>query len=398
MNKIFESKKSIIIGLIIIILIGSSIWFQNYNKGLMTKDVITKPAGQLVEARSDHHAVLLSDGRIYIVGGDKTNQSAEIYDPKTKKSKLVASLPEPLHNQEYSVTVLKNGKILIAGGRHNIPGSKYANYSKTAYIYDPIKNLFEHPLSMNDHHSEHKAVLLQNGNVIITGGNHSSIIDLYNPKMNKFTSYGYYCSPPELKENKNLTLDRQGAILLKDDKILVAGGGGCDKTDNYSSQVKIVDLHSNKIYTTANMLNGRGYPTITLLKDGKVLVSGNYRYLKNLEIYDPSKGLFNSAGEMDERGGYTATLLPNGKVLFAGGSAGYGTSTHSLGSMYIYNPNMQSYTFLGNMKRKRAGQTATVLKDGSVVFIGGTGHRDIEIYKPTGKESVGCNFLHLNHS
>lgn len=385
--------KKIVVGLLIIVLIIVNVWFQDYKKGLMTENVITQPAGHLIEDRSDHHAVLLNDGRIYIVGGDhKTNKSAEIYDPKTKKSKRVADLPEPLLKQEYSVTVLNNGKVLISGGRKDIPGNSKIPiyYSKTAYVYNPVNNIFEPALSMTDTHMEHKAVLLDNGDVIVTGGNRSSIVDMYNPNTNKFTSFGKYCSPSELKKIKYVDLARQGAIKLNNGKVLVLGGAGCDNTDDYSAQAKIIDTKNGKIFQTASLRVNRGYPTLTLLKDGRVLVSGGFNmkdaHLKDLEIYDPQKGVFVDGGKTDERVGYTATLLPNGKVLFAGGGAGYGQAGYGIGSMYVYDPNTQSYTFLGNMKRKRAGHTATVLKDGSIVFIGGSGHREIEIYKPTGNE------------
>lgn len=385
MKKVFEKKKWVIsiVGLLII-------WVLVYSCWIIINQIKTKPAGHLIERRSGHHAVLLNDGRIYIVGGDKQAITAEIYDPKTKKSKKVANLPELLYKQEYSVTALNNGKVLIAGGRHALNSVSYIPYSKTAYIYNPDKNIYEPPISMNDYHMEHKAVLLKNGSVILTGGNASSIIDLYNSKLNKFISFGKYCSPLELKTNKYPDLMRQGVISLNNNKVLAVGGGGCNVSNDYSSQAKVIDYQLGKIYSVGSLHVNRGYPEIMLLKDGRALVSGGTNnpqlWVKELEIYDPNKNVFINAGEMDERSGYTATLLPNGKVLFVGGSTGVAQVSRGLTSMYVYDPKDYSYKFLGNLRKIRAGHTATVLKDGSIVFIGSAWDKSIEIYKPTGRE------------
>ncbi len=383
LKKIF-GKKNLVIGLALVCLC-----FIGYNIGLKINHIVTQPAGHLIVARSGHHAVLLNDGRIYIVGGDETNRSAEIYDPKTKKSKLVASLPEQLHDQEFSATALKNGKILIAGGRHSIPGASYIPYSKTAYIYDPVKDVFEPALSMTDTHMEHKAVLLNDGNILIIGGNHSSIIDLYNSKTNKFINYGKYCTPKEIESNKDINLARQGVILLNNDNILVVGGGECNISHSYSAQAKIIDTKNNTASPTSNLYVNRGYPKITLLNDGNVLVSGGTNevsYVTELEIYDALKRTFSIAGNMDKRRGYTTSLISNGKVIFAGGVSGIAQTLHDLSSIYAYNPSDKSYKFFGNMRKIRVGHTATTLNDGSIVFIGGTKDKLIEVYKSTGKE------------
>src|SRR5205809_751006 len=64
---------------------------------------------------------------------------------------------------------------------------------------------------------------------------------------------------------------------------------------------------------TGSMHDARESHTATLLKDGRVLVAGGQGsgYLASAEIYDPATGTWTATGSMhDARGGFhTATLL-----------------------------------------------------------------------------------------
>ena len=78
-------------------------------------------------------------------------------------------------------------------------------------------------------------------------------------------------------------------------------------------------------------MTGRSDPTATLLKNGKVLVTGGGfggpgkilpegTILATAELYDPASGTFVPAGNMEtERMEHAATLLANGAVLITGG-------------------------------------------------------------------------------
>jgi hypothetical protein len=74
---------------------------------------------------------------------------------------------------------------------------------------------------------------------------------------------------------------------------------------------------------TGSMGTARDYHTVTLLNDGKVLVTGGASTTADLataELFDPSAGSFSPAGSMEStRISHTATLLNSGKVLVAGG-------------------------------------------------------------------------------
>ena len=69
-------------------------------------------------------------------------------------------------------------------------------------------------------------------------------------------------------------------------------------------------------------------PSATLLQDGRVLIAGgyhvdskgDYQYHDEAYLFDPATNTFSSAGKMkDARSDHTATLLKDGRVLVVGG-------------------------------------------------------------------------------
>ena len=189
------------------------------------------------------------------------------------------------------------------------------------------------------------------------------------------------------------------ATLLADGRVLVAGGGGSATPGSYSfftlATAELYDPGSGSWTATGSMNGGRILHTATLLPDGKVLVAGgadgltetSVNALASAELYDPSTGSWSATGNLTQaRARHTATLLPNGKVLVVGGS-GSGSGTDSLASAELYDPSTGSWTATGNMNEARTYHTATLLPDGMVLVAGGDGNTgpqlgSAELYDP----------------
>src|SRR5262249_49360267 len=105
-------------------------------------------------ARSSPHAVLLSDGRVLVVGGlNNTDLSAaELYNPVTNTWSAAASMRTA--RESATLTVLSDGRALVAGGSSN--GMNLA----TAEIFDPRTNTWTAAGSMIAARPRHTAPLL----------------------------------------------------------------------------------------------------------------------------------------------------------------------------------------------------------------------------------------------
>ncbi len=171
------------------------------------------------------------------------------------------------------------------------------------------------------------------------------------------------------------------ATLLKDGRVLVTGG--CCNGQAGLTSAQIYDPASGAFTATGAMNTPRYEHTATLLNDGRVLVAGGFGEqggLNSAELYDPAKGTFSRTGSMAvARMNHVATLLADGRVLITGGTS----TTSPLASAEIYDPQTGSFTSAGIMSRARNYHTATLLNDGRVLIVGGDTLATADMFDPT---------------
>lgn len=193
-NKYFKAKKNtiqnrifLIISLIFVITIILNVYLY-----------IQKP--KLNIARYNHSAVELKDGRIFITGGETIKHgqhvvlnSAEIFDPKTKKTTLLSSSMHKKRTTHASV-LLQNGNVLIIGGDKN---------NSSAEIFNPETNTFKQIINLNNQKMAVSAKIIDKNKVVIydTLSNKLEIYDtetsnLY--KIGEIINGNYYILPQNI--------------------------------------------------------------------------------------------------------------------------------------------------------------------------------------------------------
>jgi hypothetical protein len=129
--------------------------------------------GDATTYHSQPTATLLMNGKVLLVGGDigdgdGASISAELYDPVTGTFTPTGNLTTAREFQ--SATLLLDGTVLIAGGHgNNTPTGELGNLA-SAELYDPVSGTFHSTTRMVNGRDWHTATLLNNGEVLITGG------------------------------------------------------------------------------------------------------------------------------------------------------------------------------------------------------------------------------------
>lgn len=256
---------------------------------------------KMIAARVGHSATLLDNGKVLLAGGVSTAAgsggpptvstlaTAELYDPVTERFTCVdGSVPtgDPpacpsagnlVHPRAgHTVTVLKNGQVLLAGGLDLDLSGGTAQTLGAAEIFDPASGHFlPTAANMVSARMGQSATLLRSGQVLLAGGmggsaklpvvSFSSLnsAEIYDPASDSFTATG------DLHTARVLA----GAALRPDGKVIL--GGGWDGTIAVDSRM------------------ASHHP-----------VSG--RTLQSIEIFDPSTGSFSPGGKMSIPGGHQA--------------------------------------------------------------------------------------------
>lgn len=275
------------------------------------------PTGLLNVPRYNHTAVLLQNGNVLIVGGNTPNFpsgtfSSEIYDPNTGTFSLTGDMTGHYHPEEPKGVLLPSGQVLLLLG----------NSSGEANLFDPSTGTFHLTASLIHARSSYSVTMLTNGKVLIAGGAYQwrtptptlLSAELFDPVTGSFAETG---SLGEMRFDPSTT-------ILPNGKVLLFGGSYLS-----TSGAEIYDQVSGTFLTitSGNVELNIVRASCTVLSSGKVLLAGGKNSsgsdLGSAIIFDPSLGSFSVTGAMiNSRSGHPATLLENGKVLITGGVPG----------------------------------------------------------------------------
>ncbi len=322
-------------------------------------------AASLAQPRSNAPAVMLSDGRILITGGDGASgplQSAEFF--ATDGTVSSAAAMNVARSRHFAV-VLSDGRVLVGGGISSGGGT-----TNSAEIYDPSADSWTQTNPMTEARANATAALLPDGHVVIAGGDNSgtpsNTIELYDPSSENFAFAGTLSSPRT----------KHAMAVLADGRVLIAGG--FDGTNQLVSS-DIFDPPSGNVSAGPSLATARFAHSATTLLDGTVLIAGGATTgsngtvdLASAEVFDPTTGAFSTVGAnlATARQGHQAFLLPNNNnVLIVGGTS----AGQPVGASELFSAWQGTFAATGANVTPRSGATGSAMKqDGLLLAAGGS--------------------------
>jgi hypothetical protein len=215
-------------------------------------------ASCLEVGRYNHTSTRLQDGKVLVVGGLKEDGSlagAELYDP-TSDTWVDLEAPK-LTRCDHSATLLLDGRVLVVGGRDN------NTLLREVEVYDPKTNDWTLIARTNHPYSRHTATLLNNGCILFVGAQGQQNAELFDPYLQIW------------KDASSLSVERHdghAGTLLEDGNVLISGGGGPGTAFLATTERYIYETNQWEFFGT--MAVDRTMHTATLLKDGSVLIVG----------------------------------------------------------------------------------------------------------------------------
>jgi N-acetylneuraminic acid mutarotase len=353
-------------------------------------------AGKLREARNATNVVLVGTHEVLVVGSDyqtswlsacgaATNgsDSVEIGDPVAKKWGKTASLPSP--REAPAVVALRDGRALMTGGERG-ENDGNISYSST-YVFDPSHSSWTKSGLMNSARSNPASAVLADGRVLVAGGryidttHHVRFLDsseIWDPATGKWSRTGRLAAP------------RLGAsaVTLADGRVLIVGGiASPDSAPAEQASAEVYDADRGTWSPAGSLKRARSGFALVALADGGAIVAGGFLMsaftrLSSVERFDPAANRWSSAAALpDQVAGAAGIRLADGRVLLAGGSevdpdlvdANAGTYVSGLtADAVLFDPKAGRWTATAPMPSRRAGASAVLLKDGTVILVGGS--------------------------
>ncbi|MGZ8160375.1 MAG: kelch repeat-containing protein [Methylobacter sp.] len=235
------------------------------------------------------------------------------------------------------------------------------------------------------HRFLHTMTPLKNGNILVAGGLCDS------PQLlNKQTPYPPHTKLSLLNTNTlkweatpALSVARifHTANLLNDDSVLLVGGENdpaLRKPDTFVTD-SVEAFQNGNIESLPALHTARAKHTATLLNDGTLMVAGGIgqdgKPLNAVEIWDPVERQWRDAPQLAmARSMHSATLLSDGRLMISGGLNADGMP---LNSVEIWNPSSNTWSAGKPLIYPLQAHASSLLASGNVLVMGGLTLKDM---------------------
>lgn len=341
-------------------------------------------ADTLEEARVGHRLLAITPDTIAIIGGAYGDWGGmgtlEVFDINNFTFRtLPARLKEPRSNA--TVTPLGDGRFLAAGGATDFTPA----LATTEIIDFNLGTVTEGP-ELAEARANHVAFSLADGRVVVAGGSNFtgslSSAEIYDPTSNRFEPISLQMSA---------TRESPAVTALDQNRFLISGGFGRDlnNPDPSLAILKSAEVFDDRTLSFTQLAAGlkdhRLYHTATLLRDGRVLLAGGIRKLRepsaSAELFDPHTMTFSAAEKMTTpRAAHTAVQIDNENILVCGGVS-FGTGTADCEELEV-----QSGQFLPAppMRLARWSHQAIAVPGNRMLVVGGMHIQDNPEEEPSG--------------
>jgi N-acetylneuraminic acid mutarotase len=256
--------------------------------GLATVEIFDPTAGtwtvaaDMHAARWDHSATLLEDGRVLVAGGGNVRssysnlslRSAEIFDPAI--GLWTQTPPMTDARSDHTATLLPDGRVLVAGGILDC-SFNWPSYLAFCELYDPAAGTWTPTGSLRVPRGLHQATALSDGSVLVTGGGFNQLLidGVYNP-FSQWICERYDPATATWSDAASMPFARcfHRAVALDSGDVLVIGGTDLATADAGYQNAAVYDPIARTWTPTGALAVGRWGFAAARLADGRVLVAG----------------------------------------------------------------------------------------------------------------------------
>jgi hypothetical protein len=231
------------------------------------------PEAVTAALRNYSSLVTLPDGKLLRIDNDmRFEQGATkgaIFNPKTRQWTSF----DPPRVRDYALNIaLPNGDVFICGGY--MEGEPLIVESE-CYIYHPSTNTLDRVADMRHRRVHHAGCMLPNGNIFVCGG----------------MGYSEIAAPTHGLDN-----DRRTLLQTCEEYDFATNRWAYLSRPSDASRAYTLKTAAESYLTNVHAA-ARDHHTCTLMKNGKIFISGGNGVRARCEIYDPEKGTFKPAAE-----------------------------------------------------------------------------------------------------